>query len=153
MATAYSMDLRSRVLRDADAGLSSKQLAERYHVSRAWVDALKQRRRETGDPAPRKQTRWRTPILAGQEARLKALILEQPDRTLRELREALATTASLATIWRAIELMELGHSGQEPGTARFITWNPEVGSVMRSPNRRPTARNTACPALLIAPAW
>lgn len=30
--------------------------------------------------------------------------------------------AALPTIWRAIELMELGHSGQEPGTARFITW-------------------------------
>ena len=106
MATAYSMDLRVRVLRDADAGLSSKELAERYHVSRAWVDALKQRRRETGDPRPRKQTRWRTPILAGQEDRLRALILEQPDRTLRELREALCTTASLATIWRAIDRLD-----------------------------------------------
>ena len=49
MAAAYSMDLRTRVLKDADAGLSSKDLAARYHVSRAWVDALKQRRRETGD--------------------------------------------------------------------------------------------------------
>jgi hypothetical protein len=37
------MDLRSRVLNDADVGLSSKELAERYHVSRAWVDALKPR--------------------------------------------------------------------------------------------------------------
>jgi hypothetical protein len=36
MAAAYSMDLRSRVLKDADAGLSSKELAERYHVGRAW---------------------------------------------------------------------------------------------------------------------
>ena len=44
MAAAYSMDLRTRVLKDADAGLSSKALAARYHVSRAWVDALKQRR-------------------------------------------------------------------------------------------------------------
>ena len=35
MAAAYSIDLRTRVLRDADAGLSSKDLAERYHVSRA----------------------------------------------------------------------------------------------------------------------
>ena len=57
MAAAYSMDLRSRVLKDADGGLSSKELAGRYHVSRAWVDALKQRRRETGDVAPHKQTR------------------------------------------------------------------------------------------------
>ena len=106
MATAYSMALRVRVLRDSDAGLTSTQLAERYHVSRAWVDALKQRRRETGDPAPRKQTRWRTPMLAGQEERLKALILEQPDRTLRELREGLATSASLATIWRAVDRID-----------------------------------------------
>jgi transposase len=35
MAAAYSMDLRTRVLKDSDAGLSSKELAERYHVSRA----------------------------------------------------------------------------------------------------------------------
>ena len=48
MAAAYSMDLRERVIRDADAGIPSKVLAERYHVSLAWVDALKQRRRETG---------------------------------------------------------------------------------------------------------
>jgi hypothetical protein len=31
----YSMDLRSRLLKDANAGLSSKELAELYHVSRA----------------------------------------------------------------------------------------------------------------------
>ena len=43
---AYSMDLRLRVLRDADAGLPSDELAENYSVSRAWVDRLKQRRRE-----------------------------------------------------------------------------------------------------------
>ena len=42
---AYSMDLRLRVLRDADAGLPSDELAEKYSVSRAWVDRLKQRRR------------------------------------------------------------------------------------------------------------
>lgn len=106
MAAAYSMDLRRRVLQDSDRGLTSKELAERYHVSRAWVDALKQRRRETGQFAPRKQTKWRTPILAGHQDRLKALILEQPDRTLTELQAALGTTASLATIWRAIDRLD-----------------------------------------------
>jgi transposase len=74
MAAAYSMDLRSLVLKDADAGLSSKELAERYHVSRAWVDALKQRRRETGSIAPRPQRRFRQRVLAGQEQRLAALV-------------------------------------------------------------------------------
>ena len=67
---AYSLDLRIRVLRDADAGLPSDELAEKYWVSRAWVDRLKQRRRETGEIAPRKQTRWRTLILHAQLARL-----------------------------------------------------------------------------------
>ena len=63
---AYSMDLRLRVLRDAAAGLPSDELAEKYSVSRAWVDRLKPRRRETGEVAPRKQTRWRPPILHAQ---------------------------------------------------------------------------------------
>ena len=101
MAAAwYSMDLRARVIDDTDAaGLSSKALAERYHVSRAWVDALKQRRRETGSIAPRKQTRFRRRVLEGQEERLKALVAAQPDATLAELRDGLRrTSAALATI-------------------------------------------------------
>ncbi len=100
---AYSMDLRTRVLQDSDAGMRSDAVAEKYRVSRAWVDRLKQRRRETGEIAPRKQTRWRTPILTAVLPRLEALILEQPDRTLAELQRALGTSASLATIWRAVD--------------------------------------------------
>ena len=107
MAAAYSMDLRSRVLQDSDAGLSSKDLAERYHVSRAWVDALKQRRRETGSMAPRPQTKFRRRVLDGQDERLAALIVAQPDATLTELRDALQTSAGLATIWRAINQLDL----------------------------------------------
>jgi transposase len=99
---AYSMDLRLRVLGDADAGLPSDELAEKYSVSRAWVDRLKQRRRETGEIAPRKQTRWRPLILHAQLAQLAALIREQPDRTLAELQTALATPASLPTICRTV---------------------------------------------------
>ena len=50
---AYSMDLRKRVLADSDAGMPTKQVAEKYGVSGAWVRWLKQRRRETGEIAPR----------------------------------------------------------------------------------------------------
>jgi transposase len=107
MAAAYSMDLRTRVLRDADAGLSSKELAARYHVSRAWVDALKQRRRETGTIGPRPQTKFRTRVLAGREAHLAALVAARPDATLAELREALHTSAGLATIWRELGRLQL----------------------------------------------
>lgn len=107
MAAAYSLDLRTRVLRDADAGLTSKALAERYHVSRAWVDALKQRRRETGSIGPRKQTKFRERVLAGHEAQLAALVSARPDATLAELREALRTSAGVATIWRELDRLQL----------------------------------------------
>ena len=107
MAAAYSMDLRTRVLRDADAGLSSKELSDRYHVSRAWVDALKQRRRESGTVGPRQQTKFRGRVLAGQEAHLAMLVTAKPDATLAELREALKTSAGLATIWRELDRLQL----------------------------------------------
>ncbi len=100
---AYSMDLRLRVLRDADAGMPSDELADKYSVSRAWVDRLKQRRRETGEIAPRKQTRWRPAILHAQLPQLEALIGKQPDRTLAELQDALRTPASLPTLCRTIK--------------------------------------------------
>ena len=107
MAAPYSMDLRERVISDAEAVIPSKLLVERYHVSRAWVDALKQRKRETGSFAPRPQAKFRARVLAGQDERLKALVTAQPDATLAELRDALRTSAGLATIWRALNHLNL----------------------------------------------
>ena len=122
MARPYSMDLRVRVLQDADGGLTSKELAARYHVSLAWVDALKQRRRETGSIEPRKQTKFRGRVLAGHEGRLAALVAARPDATLAELREALRTSAGLATIWRELDRLELtvkkNHSRRRTTPAR-----------------------------------
>ena len=106
MARAYSMDLRERVIQDADLGVASKDLAARYRVSLAWVNALKQRQRETGSMAPRVQTKFRSRVLAGHLDRLQAIVTAQPDRTLGEVQAALQTTASLTTIWR--ELGTLG---------------------------------------------
>lgn len=104
---AYSMDLRTRVLADWDAGMKAQDVAAKYRVSRAWVHRLVQRRRETGEIEPRRQTKFRGRTLAGQEDRLVALVTAQPDRTLAELREALPTSASLATIWRALGRLHL----------------------------------------------
>lgn len=103
----YSMDLRKRVVRAWDAGLDAESVAAKYEVSRAWVHRLVQRRRETGSIAPRKQTKFRGRVLAGQEARLTALITAQPDATLAELREALPTAAALSTLWREIDRLQL----------------------------------------------
>ena len=116
----YSMDLRTRVLRDSDAGMSSKEVAAKYSVSRSWVDRIKQRRRERGEIAPRKQTKFRGRTLDHhQEYRLGALITAQPDATLAELRDALPTTAALSTLWRAID--RLGLTVKKNGIRRRTT--------------------------------
>jgi transposase len=110
----YSLDLRTRVLRDWDGGMKADDVAAKYSVSRAWVHRLQQRRRETGSIVPRRQTRWRTPMLAPHLDRLAALIQEQPDRTLAELQVALGTSACLATIWRTVK--QLGFTLKKNGT-------------------------------------
>lgn len=111
---AYSMDLRERVLRASDAGMKAADVAEKYDVSGSWVRLLKQRRRTTGEVAPRAQRYGRRPMLEPHLHTLAALIAEQPDRTLVELKDALATPASLPTIWRAVHA--LGVTVKKNGT-------------------------------------
>jgi transposase len=101
------MDLRARVLLDSDAGMKAADVAAKYRVSGSWVRLLKQRRRDTGEVAPRIQRHGRQPMLTPQLHTLAALIAEQPDRTLAELKDALATPASVPTIWRAVRALGL----------------------------------------------
>ncbi len=112
----YSMDLRKRVAKAWDASGDADAVAAAFAVSRAWVHRLVQRRRDTGSLAPRKQTRFRSRVLAGQENRLTALIAARPDATLAELRDALPTTAALSTLW--LEIDRLGLTFKKNGTRR-----------------------------------
>ena len=101
---AYSMDLRKRVLADCDGGLPTKQVAEKYGVSRAWVRWLKQRRRETGQIAPGVPTGRPRKI---DRAKLAALVKAQPDATLLELRDRLGVQCSPTAIWMALDAMKI----------------------------------------------
>jgi len=112
----YSIDLRERVAKAWDASGDADEVAATFSVSRAWVHRLAQRRRETGSIAPRKQTKFRGRVLAGQEDRLKALVTATPDATLAELREQLPTTAALSTLW--LELDRLGLTLKKNRTRR-----------------------------------
>lgn len=115
----YSLDLRKRVLRAWDSGLDAEAVAAKYEVSRAWVHRLVQRRRETGTIEPRRQTKFRGRVLAGQEDRLRALLNARPEATLIEIRAALRTPAALSTLWRAID--RLGFTLKKNGTRRRTT--------------------------------
>ena len=99
MGAAYSQDLRNRVLAADDRGMRTKQLADVFAVSPAWVRRVKQRRRETGEirprpmggPGPRKIDRTR--------------LAEQPDATLWELRDRLDVGCSESGVGAALKKM------------------------------------------------
>ena len=85
MASPYSQDLRDRVLAAYDRGMPTKRIAEVFDVSPAWARRLKQRRRETGEIAPRPMGGAK--IIKIDRARLAELVREQPDATRDELRQ------------------------------------------------------------------
>ena len=104
MAKTYSQDLRDRVLAAYDRGMQTKEIAETFEVSPAWARRVKQRRRETGRTwaLPRGGSR---PKVDG--VRLAALVEQQPDATLRELRDRLGVKCSESSIVRALHRIEM----------------------------------------------
>jgi len=104
---AYSMDLRTRVLEDSEAGMKTKQVALKYRVSRSWVRRLKQRRRENGEVAPRPHAGGVQPILTPHLDRLKELVTQKPDATLAELRDSLEVKVALSTLCNTLQAMRM----------------------------------------------
>jgi transposase len=108
---AYSMDLRKRVLKDCDAELKTRAVAQKYSVSESWVRRLKQRRRENGEIEPRSPRNNRQPKLDPYIEPIRQWITATPDQTLEELRTKLKTelgvVVALGTLWNAIARMGL----------------------------------------------
>lgn len=100
---AYSLDLRERVAADVDAGASQSETARKYRVSTRWIYKLLRQREETGDLAPRQSRTGPPRALAGREQELAELVGQSPDATLEELRQELAASVSLVTVWRALK--------------------------------------------------
>jgi len=104
---AYSADLRQRVLEDCDGGSTTRAVATKYRVSESWVRRLKQRRRQTGEVAPRRRAAFRPSALAGHAERLRQLVAACPDATLRELRDRLGVAVGLTALWKAVRRLGL----------------------------------------------
>ena len=103
---AYSKDLRERILRECDAGVTTRVVATKYDVSESWVRRLKQRRRETGETMPRRAGSPRPARWLEYADRLQELVRAQPDITLRELRDAIGGALSIQTLSRALRALQ-----------------------------------------------
>ncbi len=104
-----SVDLRERIVTSYDRQEGTREdIALRYRVSLGMVKKLLQQRRQTGDIAPRHRYSGRKPmILPCHQQRLRILLGQRPDLTLKELRQSLGLPCSLPAIHYALEKMGL----------------------------------------------
>ena len=90
MARPYSVDLRARVVRAVEAGMSRRAAAAKYEVSISFVVKLLQRWRRRGTVQPDRIGGRKRSTLAAHGERVRALVAAQPDLTLAELQSRLA---------------------------------------------------------------
>lgn len=100
MGAAYSQDLRDRVLGARDRGLKTKQVADLFQVSKAWVRRVIQRRRDHQETAPRPRGGAR--VIKVDLERLRQLVQEHPDASARELHGLLGVACSVSAVDMAL---------------------------------------------------
>ena len=127
MGAPYSQDLRDRVLAACDRGMPTKQVADIFAVSPAWVRRVKQRRREFGETSPR-PCGGRTRFKIDRE-RLRELVEAHPDATLKELRSMLGVECAESAVCTALK--KLGYTFKKRRStrrSRSVRTSPSVAN-------------------------
>ena len=113
MAKAYSDDLRRKLLEAHDRAEGSlRELAKRFGVSVPWAWKISRQRQRSGRMERVEQRHGpRSRMTAEVQARLRALVRQQPDATLRELQQRLEASeripVSFQHLWRVLQKMGL----------------------------------------------
>ena len=90
MTRPYSEDLRERVVRVVESGTSRNAAAKQFDVSISFVVKLMQRWKQRGTIKADKYGGWKKSKLAPHGDRIRALVMENCDITIDELRVLLA---------------------------------------------------------------
>ncbi len=100
---SYSADLRSRVIRSVEGGLSSRAAAARFEVSVSSVIRWVRRYRDSGVTEAKQRGGYKASPLDAHKEWLLELIAKEPDITLEEIRRKLPevkVSAGIGSIWR-----------------------------------------------------
>jgi len=102
-----SNDLRQRILAAVDTHEGSRrQIAKRFMVDVSCITRLLPLRRQTGSIEPRPHGGGKPPLLDPPALeRLRRLVEEDPDATLRQLRERLGVGGSILIVWRGLKAL------------------------------------------------
>jgi transposase len=90
MVQALSNDIRKRIVKAVEGGLSRNKAAKRFDVVPSTVVKLMKHVEATGGIAPKKIGGYRKPKLAAHDMEVRTLVKATPDATLEELVTALA---------------------------------------------------------------
>ena len=134
MGAPYAQDLRDRVLSAYDRGMTTRQIADVFDVSPAWARRVKQRRRENGETSPRPMGGVR--VVKIDLLRLADLVAQQPDATLKELREKLGVACAESAVCMALKRLGLSFKKRRftPPSRIVRTWRR--GEPTGSPDSR-----------------
>lgn len=142
MSGAYSEDLRDRVLDAVATGSSARGAAARFRIGVATAVRWVRRWRETGERRAYRQGYPKRSILDDHEAFLLALVEDQVDITLDEMRARLCdehgVLAARVTFWRFFD-------------RRGITFKKRQG--MRRNRTATTSIPPASPGSTASPIW
>ena len=115
------MDLRERIVAACDRGEQTIwAIADQFQVSVRWIYKLLDRRRQEGTIAPRTWRRGRKAAFTDDAlAELDALLAQQSDLTLEEIREAFAgrVSCSLQAVANAVKRLDWHYKKSPCGPA------------------------------------
>jgi transposase len=135
------MEFRVAAANAYDECGSSIEVAEQFGCSESWVRGLIARRRATGSLAPLPPRRPDTRKLDERDLlRLRELIRDKPDMTLGELADAMDNKASVPTVWRATQRLDLPLK-KRPGTPASRTGPTSRNDVIIGSSSSPTCRS------------
>lgn len=138
MAVAYSQDLRDRVIAARDRGMKTKKVADLFKISPAWVRRVMQRRREHNETSPR--PRGGVTVIKINMNRLRELVEQQPDATIKELHQRLGIDCCESAVGGALKRLGLTFKKRQsmPPSRIGLTLPPVV-----KPGRKTSRRSTA----------
>ena len=107
MPRALSIDLRQRILADVLAGMTYAEAGRKYSVSAEFVRRFYRRYQATQEVAPRPPIPRVTPFHKKHEEEIRAAVADEPGLTLEQLRTKLGLEVSIATLWQALQKLEI----------------------------------------------
>ena len=130
---AFSLDLRTRVLADFQAGLTFAAIGRKFTVSAEWVRQFIRRHQATGELAARPPINHRVPFHLQYEAELRAAIADDPSLTLESLKATLGVDCNLSTLWYALRDLKISFKKKR--------WSPPSSSGPTSPRNAKNSRS------------